>query len=97
MQIQVGENQQKRKNRVDYRINNYYSSCIFDQEVVLNKGDKKTSDAQIRATKKWEKNNKERTRYLADRRQARSFIRNYATEEDMQELEKIIEERRKTL
>lgn len=63
----------------------------------MNKGDKKTSDAQIRATRKWEKNNKERTRYLAARRQARSFIRNYATEEDMKELEKIIEEKRKTL
>ena len=57
----------------------------------------KTSEAQIRASRKWEENNKERNRYLSARRQARSFIRKYATEEDLKELEDMIEEKRNQL
>lgn len=57
---------------------------------------KKTTAAQRRASRKWEKNNKERTRYLNARRGARYFIKNYAELEDFDELEKLIEEKKKT-
>ena len=47
--------------------------------------------AQQRATKKWNKKNKERRNYLSKRSAARSFIRNHATQEDLLELKEIIE------
>lgn len=59
--------------------------------------EKKTSDAQIAASRRWEKKNPEHARYMSARRQARSFIRNHATEEDLQELEGLIEEKRQAL
>lgn len=59
--------------------------------------EKKTSEAQINATRRWEQKNPDHTRYMAARRQARSFIRNYAKEDDLKELEKLIEARRKNL
>lgn len=46
----------------------------------------KASEAQRRATKKWEKNNPERVKYLRCRTTARTFVRHYADEEDLQEL-----------
>ncbi|MDO5027447.1 MAG: hypothetical protein Q4E50_06420 [Tissierellia bacterium] len=49
------------------------------------------------ADKKWIEKNKEHRRYLSARGAARSFIRNRATLEDLEELEGLIEERRKVL
>lgn len=46
----------------------------------------KASEAQRRATKKWEENNPERKRYLRYRSSARTFARHWATEEDIEEL-----------
>lgn len=57
----------------------------------------KTSEAQKRASRAWEERNKEKVRQDSARRSARSFIRNRATEEDLQELEQLIAERRKLL
>ena len=55
--------------------------------------DKDKRERQREADKRWiEKNRKHRT-YLSQRSSARSFIRNHATEEDLKELEKIIEEK----
>lgn len=45
----------------------------------------------------WSKKNKAYDRYLKDRSSARSFIRNKATLEDLDEILKLIEERRKKL
>uniref|UniRef100_UPI0009F80980 hypothetical protein n=1 Tax=Ndongobacter massiliensis TaxID=1871025 RepID=UPI0009F80980 len=59
--------------------------------------EKKTSDAQMRATRKWQEKNPERRRYNSYKSSARSFIRNHATEEDLQELESLIQERRQKL
>lgn len=59
--------------------------------------EKKTSEAQIRATRKWESKNKKKTTIQSYKRTARSFIRNHATEEDMQELEELIAARRQAL
>lgn len=53
------------------------------------------ADRQREADRRWIEKNREHKRYLSQRSTARSFIRNYATEEDMQELEKIIAEKRK--
>ena len=46
----------------------------------------KTSEAQRRATKKWEKRNPERKRYLRSRSDARTFVRHLADDEDVAEL-----------
>ena len=57
----------------------------------------KISDARKRANKKWDVNNKERKNYLSYRSQAKSFIRRYATAEDLNVLETIISEKKKEL
>lgn len=46
----------------------------------------KASEAQRRATKRWEKNNPERVKYLRNRTAARTFVRHYADDEDLEEL-----------
>lgn len=49
------------------------------------------------ADKKWYDKNKEHKQYLNYRSTSRSFIRNKVTEEDLDELEMLIEGRRKSL
>lgn len=51
---------------------------------------------QTEANKKWQKN-QEHARYLRNRSTTRSFLRKQATLEDIEEMESIILERRKTL
>lgn len=51
----------------------------------------KTSKAQLAAVKRWENANKEKKRYLSYRSSARSFIRNHATTEDLNDLANMIE------
>ena len=46
----------------------------------------KVSEAQRRAIKKWEEKNPERKRYLRYRTTARTFVRHWATDEDVAEL-----------
>lgn len=53
--------------------------------------DKKSK--QTIANQNWEKKNKEYASYLKSRSSARSFIRNKATLEDIEELRKLINER----
>lgn len=53
---------------------------------------KKTSQAQIKATRNYEARNREQTRISSYKRTARLFVKTYASEEDMQELNKIYEE-----
>ena len=52
----------------------------------------KASEAQRRATKKWEKNNPEQKRYLRYRSNARTFVRHWAVDADLQELIDIYKE-----
>lgn len=52
-------------------------------------------DAQQKATKKWNKNNREHRNYLSKRSSARSFIRNHATVDDLNELESLIKDKKK--
>lgn len=55
------------------------------------------TDAQKRANEKWHKNHRERANYIAMRSSARSFIRKKSILEDLEELQNIIENRRKEL
>lgn len=57
----------------------------------------KTSDAQRKASRAWEEKNRAKARKDGYRRTARLFIRSHAQEEDLQELEVLIAERRKVL
>lgn len=56
--------------------------------------EKKTSEAQLKATRKWEDKNREHTRKKSYQRTTRLFIRNHANEDDLSELEQLIAERR---
>ena len=56
----------------------------------------KVSDAQKKASRKYEQLNREKTRINNYRRTARLFVKSYATEEDMQELIKIYNENKKS-
>lgn len=52
------------------------------------------TNAQTKATKKWNKNNRDHRNYLTKRSSARSFIRNHATVDDLNELEELIKEKK---
>ena len=52
----------------------------------------KVSEAQKKASRKYEELNREQTRINNYRRAARLFVKSYANEEDMQELIKIYSE-----
>lgn len=54
---------------------------------------KKTSEAQTKANKNWADKNREYSSYLRSRSSARSFIRNKATLEDLEELKQLIKAR----
>lgn len=45
---------------------------------------------QTEANKKWQEKNRERAKYLSNRSVARSFIKNKATIEDLEELKNLI-------
>ncbi|MBF0709688.1 MULTISPECIES: hypothetical protein [unclassified Gemella] len=57
----------------------------------------KTSDAQKRASAKWDSNNRQKKNYIVKKSTAKSFIKVAETEEELRELEDLIEERRKKL
>lgn len=52
---------------------------------------------QTEANKKWQEKNREHARYLRNRSTSRSFIRKQASLEDIEELERSIEQRKKDL
>lgn len=54
-------------------------------------------NSQTEANKRWQEKNKEKAKYLSDRSRARSFIRNKATLEDIDELEELIRIRKEAL
>lgn len=57
----------------------------------------KETKAQKRASDKWRKNNRTHANYLRYRSTARSFIRNHATLDDLDELETLIADKRQIL
>lgn len=56
----------------------------------------RVSEAQKKASRKYEELNREKTRINNYRRTARLFVKSYATEEDMQELIEIYNENKKS-
>lgn len=57
--------------------------------------DYKTSEAQRKASRNWEEKNPDRKRYIRYRSNARTFVRHWADDEDMQELIDIYKEENK--
>ncbi|MEY8322104.1 hypothetical protein AAK894_13715 [Lachnospiraceae bacterium 46-61] len=53
----------------------------------------KQANPQTEANKRWQQKNKEKAKYLHSRSSARSFIKNHATKEDLQELQQLIQQR----
>lgn len=54
-------------------------------------------NAQTEANKRWQDKNKEHAKYLQYRSYARSFIKNHAVKNDLDELEQLITDKRKEL
>lgn len=63
----------------------------------MNEEKKRKAVYNSEADKRWAEKNKAHRSYLSSRSSARSFIRNRATEEDLQDLEGLIAERRASL
>ncbi|CAJ1188246.1 MULTISPECIES: hypothetical protein [Companilactobacillus] len=57
----------------------------------------KLSEARIKANKKWDEKNKERKKYIVKRSTAKSFIKNLATQDDLNELKELIKLKEKEL
>lgn len=70
----------------------YYAIVHLCYKVVI-----KIATNRTEINKRWQDNNKEHTRYLNERSRTRSFIRNKATKEDIEEIKKIIVEREEKL
>ena len=58
---------------------------------------RKTSEAQRKADKRWREKNREHANYLKNRTSARWFIRNKATLEDIEELKELLRLRAEVL
>lgn len=56
--------------------------------------EKKTSEAQLRAIKRWKEKNPERVKYLRYKSQAKKFVREIASAEDIEEMQDYINERK---
>lgn len=55
----------------------------------------KVSDAQLKASRKWDEAHKEKKKYIVARSQAKRFVTKLATKEDLEKLQKLIEEKQK--
>lgn len=53
----------------------------------------KVSEAQLKASKKWDDAHKERKKYIVARSQAKRFVNKLASEEDLENLKKLIEKK----
>ena len=51
------------------------------------------ANPQTEANKRWQEKNREKTKYLRNRSTARSFIKNQATLEDIEELKQLMKTR----
>lgn len=57
----------------------------------------KITKARAKANKKWDEKNKERKKYIVKRSTCKSFILNLATEEDLENIEQYIADRKNQL
>ncbi|MDU7804131.1 MAG: hypothetical protein E7J62_05750 [Serratia marcescens] len=53
----------------------------------------KSTNSQIKASRNWEKKNRKKATVDSYRRTAKLYIKDYATKEDMQEFNKIFEDK----
>lgn len=68
--------------------------CYLDIKVGGDsRAENKTSEAQLKAAKKWNDKNKDKQRVYRYRSYARKFIRDLATDNDLKELQEMIQER----
>lgn len=58
--------------------------------------EKKTSDAQLRASRNWQEKNKEQMRHVRNRSGAKGYIKN-ATLQELEELDQLIQLRKNEL
>lgn len=56
-----------------------------------------TTEAQKKATQAYRERNREKTRYQSARSSARTFIRKYATKDDLEELKRLMRDRESEL
>lgn len=70
----------------NYQFTVYF---VLEESVMTSK---KTSEAQLKASRKWQEKNKEHMNYIRKRSAARGFIK-VATQEDLDELKQLISER----
>ena len=61
------------------------------------RNNRKTSEAQRNADKRWREKNREHANYLKNRTSARCFIRNKDTLEDIEELKELLRVRAEVL
>ena len=67
------------------------------QEEKKKRGGYSTKEAQAAADKRWAEKNRERKNYLSRRSNARGFIQNLATAEDLEELNERIKKKLKKI
>ncbi|MEO2507157.1 hypothetical protein ABHA01_05115 [Clostridium paraputrificum] len=61
------------------------------------RNNRKISEAQMKADKRWREKNREHANYLKNKTSARCFIRNKATLEDIEELKELLRLRAEVL
>ncbi len=71
----------------------YYLNNQLQKEFIVMQTETKQTNPQTEANKRWQQKNKEKAKYLHSRSTARSFIKNHATTEDLQELQQLIQQR----
>lgn len=86
------------KNFCKKSVDNIYHTgynCINIREGGESLTDKKTSDAQMRANKRWKEKNADKVRYMRYKSQAKKFLSELANDEDLKEMQGYIEDRKK--
>lgn len=76
---------------VIYKLNIYCTGRVIEMTK------KKTSEAQLKASRKREGKNRRKATIASYKRSARTFIRNHAEIDDLEELQQLIEERKQSL
>ena len=70
-----------------------YLIIFHKQELIYLQTETKQINPQTEANKKWQEKNREKAKYLRNRSTSRSFIKNQATLEDIEELKQLMKTR----
>ena len=82
---------------MDYNFSMCHYSNSFKNINNVERIESMITDARKRANSKWDKNNKERLLYLNKRSTTKNFILKLATEEDLENIEKYVVDRKNIL